>query len=272
MNTTDRNRMQVARRPIGMRHRMMLMTTIALVGLATAMTACGSDSDEAATTDTGAPTTVEPATTDTGGPITVDQLIERSADTPIAVQGFLHADGNATRLCAAVLESYPPQCGEPAVELVGLDLASVTGTTTDQGITWKEGAVLNLERAADGRFTVVDVEAGFQVEVTLGLYSGVPDPAWTLTAAQANELAAALAGLTRIEGPAPTGGLGYHGFTISSPDGTLVAYDGTVVSADSEPPYVLDDPDRTIERLLLDTARPHVTIEEIQIVTDALGG
>jgi hypothetical protein len=247
------------------------MTTIALIGLATAMTACGSDRDEPATTDTGGPITVEPATTDTGGPITVEQLLERSADTPIAVQGFLHADRNVTRLCAAVLESSPPQCGEPAAELVGLDLASVAGTTTDQGITWKEGAVLNLERAADGRFDVVDVEAGFQVEVTLGLYSGVPDPTWTLTAAQANELAAALARLTRVEGPAPIGGLGYHGFTVISPDGTLVAYEGMVLSTDSDPPYVLDDPDRTIERLLLDTARAHVTTEEIQIVVDALG-
>jgi hypothetical protein len=264
---------------------MTLMTTMALIGLVTATAGCGSDSDEPVATDTGAPTTVEPATTDTGGPITVepattdtggpitvDQLIERSADTPIAVQGFLHADGNAARLCAAVLESYPPQCGEPAVELVGLDLASVAGTTTAEGITWKEGAVLNLARAADGRFDVVDVVAGFQVEVTLGIYSGVPDPAWTLTAAQANELSAALARLTRIEGPAPTGGLGYHGFTITSPDGTLVAYEGKVLSADSDPPYVLDDPDRTIERLLLDTARAHVTADEVQVVTDALDG
>jgi hypothetical protein len=39
---------------------------------------------------------------------------------------------------------------------------------------------------------------------------------------------------------------------------------------ESDPPDVLDDPGRTIERLLLDTARPHVTAEELRVVADAL--
>ncbi|HYN33621.1 MAG TPA: hypothetical protein VES40_13425 [Ilumatobacteraceae bacterium] len=228
-----------------------------MIGLLAALTGCSSGSDR-------------PATSDAGGPITVEQLLARSSDTPIAVQGLLHVDQGATRLCAAIMESYPPQCGAPSVELVGLDLAAVEGTTTADGVSWKEGAVLNLERAADGRFTVVDVDAGTRVQIVLGLYSGVPDPAWTLTTQQANELSAALAALTRVNEPAPAGGLGYHGFTIATPDGTLLAYAGKVLSADSDPPYVLDDPDRTIERFLLATARPHVTAEELRVVADAL--
>ncbi|HYN34864.1 MAG TPA: hypothetical protein VES40_19725, partial [Ilumatobacteraceae bacterium] len=94
--------------------------------------------------------------------------------------------------------------------------------------------------------------------------------AWTLTTQQANELSAALAALTRVNESAPAGGLGYHGFTIVTPDGTLLAYAGKVLSADSDPPYVLDDPDRTIERLLLATARAHVTADELRVVADAL--
>jgi hypothetical protein len=105
--------------------------------------ACGSDDED-------------PGTPDTGGPITVQQLLERSADTPVAVQGLLHVDQGVARLCGAILESYPPQCGEPSVELVGLDPATVDGTTTAGGVTWKEGAVLTLRRAADGRFGVED--------------------------------------------------------------------------------------------------------------------
>jgi hypothetical protein len=230
---------------------------VVTVGLLAALTGCGSDSDR-------------PATSDAGGPITVEQLLARSSDTPVAVQGLLHVERGIARLCAAILESYPPQCGEPSVELVGLDLAAVEGTTIVNGVNWKEGAVLNLERAADGRFTVVDVDAGTRVQVVLGLYSGVPDPAWTLTTEQTNELAAALAALTRANQSAPAGGLGYHGFTIVAPDGTLLAYAGKVLSADSDPPYVLDDPDRTIERFLLATARAHVTAEELRVVADAL--
>jgi hypothetical protein len=236
---------------------MPLLGMLAAIGLLAALTGCGSGGDQ-------------PATADAGGPITVEQLLARSADTPVAVQGLLHVDQGVARLCAAILERYPPQCGEPSAELAGLDLSTVEGTTTAHGVTWKEGAVLTLQRAGDGRFTVVDVGAGFSVQVVLGLYSGVPDPAWTLTTEEANELAAALAGLTRVDEPAPSGGLGYHGFTIVTPDGRLVAYAGTVLCVESDPPSVLDDPDRTIERLLLGTARPHVTAEELRDVADAI--
>jgi hypothetical protein len=146
----------------------------------------------------------------------------------------------------------------------------VQGTTTAQGVTWKEGAFLNLEREADGRFSVVGLDAWSEVKVVLGLYSGVPDPAWTLTADQSKELSAALAGLSRVDEDPPSGGLGYHGFAILTPDGTMVAFAGKVVNADSDPPYVLDDPDRTIERFLLDTAGQHVPAKGLDIVADAL--
>jgi hypothetical protein len=94
-----------------------------------------------------------------GQPITVDQLAARSADTPIAVQGLLIAQDGVVRLCAAILESYPPQCGGESVELTGLDPATVPGATADQGVTWKEGAVLELQRAQDGRFVVLAVNS-----------------------------------------------------------------------------------------------------------------
>lgn len=246
-------------RLMGVRRRTFRLLVMALsFGAAAVLVACGDDD------------TSEPVTTDAGGPITVQQLVERSADTPVAVQGLLHVSDGVTRLCGAILESYPPQCGEPSVELVGLDLATVEGLTSAEGVTWKEGAVLNLERADDGRFTVLDVQAGLTTEVVLGIYSGVPDPAWTLTAEESNELAAALATLPEVSGTAAPGGLGYHGFTIESPDGTLVAFDGKVAEVGLDPPSYLNDPDRTIERLLLDTARPHVTPEVLTEVERSL--
>lgn len=102
---------------------------------------CGGDDDEAAPV----------------GPITVEQLVARSSDTPIQVEGFLLAQGAVVRLCAAILESYPPQCGEPSVELVGLDLDEVPGTTAEGEVVWLEGANLRVQREADGRFGVLDV-------------------------------------------------------------------------------------------------------------------
>ena len=92
------------------------------------------------------------------GPIiTVEDLVARSADSPIAVQGFVLDQDGVTRLCAEILESYPPQCGEPSVELVGLDLAAIAGTQTEQGVTWKESVVVTVQRRQDARFVVTSV-------------------------------------------------------------------------------------------------------------------
>jgi hypothetical protein len=90
-----------------------------------------------------------------GQAITVDQLVARSSDTAVAVRGLLLVSNGTARLCAAVLESYPPQCGEPSVELVGLDLASIDGLTTANAVTWKEGMVVTVQRRQDTRFDVV---------------------------------------------------------------------------------------------------------------------
>lgn len=92
-----------------------------------------------------------------GEPITVQQLVDRSASTPVEVQGLLHVSSGVTRLCAATLESYPVQCGKPSVELVGLDIGAIAGTTTAEGVTWKEGVILNVERTENGHYTVLGV-------------------------------------------------------------------------------------------------------------------
>ena len=90
-----------------------------------------------------------------GEPLTVQQLVDRSASTPVDVQGLLHVSSGVTRLCAATLESYPVQCGKPSIELVGLDVGAIAGTTTAEGVTWKEGVILNVERIENGRYTVL---------------------------------------------------------------------------------------------------------------------
>jgi len=114
------------------------------------------------------------------------------------------------------------------------------------------------------------VPAGL-VRVTLGLYSGRADPAWTLTDAEAADLEAALAALPGAVGEPPVGGLGYHGFTIDRPAGVVVAYRGAVAPPGGGTRAHLADPARTIERLLIETARTHVTGNELAEVERALG-
>jgi hypothetical protein len=126
--------------------RMRWLALMLVVAAGPGMAACGDDDE----TPASAAPTATPA-----GPITVEQLVERSADTPIAVEGFLHASDGDVRLCAAILESYPPQCGEPSVELVGLDMEALDGVTTAEGVSWKEGVVLTVQRRQDARFDVL---------------------------------------------------------------------------------------------------------------------
>lgn len=101
------------------------------------------------------------------------------------------------------------------------------------------------------------------VRVTLGLYSGRADPAWTLTDAEAVALEAALAALPSVAGVPPEAGLGYHGFTIDRPGGIIIAYRGAVAPPGVRASAYLADPARTIERFLAGTARPHITGNEL---------
>lgn len=120
---------------------MTLPALAGLVALALLVGACGDDAEPAASAQ----------------PITVEELIARSADTPVVVTGLLHADGINVRLCSVSLESFPPQCGGSTVNLHGLDLTSVPELQQAGDISWKDGAVLELRRRSDGDFDVVSV-------------------------------------------------------------------------------------------------------------------
>jgi hypothetical protein len=67
------------------------------------------------------------------GPLTPAQA--RDASGEVTVEGALIAiEGEPVRLCSAILESYPPQCGRPSIEVRGLDLDSLDGlSSTRQG-------------------------------------------------------------------------------------------------------------------------------------------
>ncbi len=108
------------------------------------------------------------------------------------------------------------------------------------------------------------------VMVTLGIYSGRPDPAWTLTADQAAGVDAALTALPDSTGTPPAGGLGYHGFWITRPGSTVVAFGGAVAAPGDGPRAMKADPTRSIERCLLETSRSHVTPDEYAIAELAI--
>jgi hypothetical protein len=60
--------------------------------------------------------------------LSVEEALTSTAEGPLAVEGYIIApEGSEVRLCSALLESYPPQCGEPSLVVEGLDLATVEG-------------------------------------------------------------------------------------------------------------------------------------------------
>lgn len=118
---------------------------------------------------------------------------------------------------------------------------------------------------------VTPTTAAPRVTVTLGIYSGRPDPSWDLTAAEAAAVVNVIDRLPTVTATPPEGGLGYHGFTLlirraGEADATLIAYRGTVASPGAGLRPYLADPGRTLERQLLDAGRSALTPDEIAVV------
>jgi hypothetical protein len=109
----------------------MRRVTVAAAALITAvgLAACGG-SEQAATV---APTQTEPPASGPsagapipGGGLSIQEAIDSTLAGPLMVKGFIVADGQGSlKLCSALRESYPPQCGEPSLRVHPLALESV---------------------------------------------------------------------------------------------------------------------------------------------------
>jgi hypothetical protein len=105
---------------------------------------------------------------------------------------------------------------------------------------------------------------------TLLIYSGRPDPSWSLTQEDLDHLAAIAATLAPAQGTPPEGDLGYKGFSVAGPQGTWRANAGIVATPLSAPDTSLADPDRLVERFLLERGLGTLADAEVAIATDAI--
>jgi hypothetical protein len=134
-----------------------VMKTFLLISLlaAAALAGCGEASDEPGAGGAGTTT-----------PVFVDQVTD--SDEPQLVTGnLLVADGGA-RLCSALAESFPPQCGEPSLRVAGLDLGTVPGLTTNGGVSWTDHPIELRGVVSDGTLTVGDTAGGESTEARPG--------------------------------------------------------------------------------------------------------
>jgi hypothetical protein len=132
----------------------------ATIMTALCITACGSDPQA-----TPPPTQAEsPASTPSaaapipGGGLSIQEAIHSTLAGPLIVKGFVVANGQgAVQLCSALAESYPPQCGGPSLEVIGLDLATVEGLSRDETSpdrAWTETVISLLGNVEAGSITV----------------------------------------------------------------------------------------------------------------------
>jgi hypothetical protein len=54
-----------------------------------------------------------------GGGLSVQEAIDSDLDGPLMVKGFVVRTGDEVRLCSALAESFPPQCGGPSLAVEG---------------------------------------------------------------------------------------------------------------------------------------------------------
>lgn len=84
----------------------------------------------------------------------IDEALDHEGDGPITVEGIVLADAAGTYLCSALAESFPPQCGAPAVTVVNLDLGTLGGVQEEGDVRWREQPVQLTGRMVAGVLTL----------------------------------------------------------------------------------------------------------------------
>jgi hypothetical protein len=85
-------------------------------------------------------------------PLTVQEALD--TEGPVRVRGTLIAHARGVRLCSAILESHPPQCGQPSLSVRGLDLVGVSNMEQAKGVGWTSREVTLQGAVEDGVLTV----------------------------------------------------------------------------------------------------------------------
>jgi hypothetical protein len=107
--------------------------------LAAGLAACGGDDS--------------PADND-GAVVSIDDALASDSDEPLVVTGNLLAQRDDVRLCSALAESFPPQCGGCSLVVEGLALEKVDGLVTEGDVSWTDRPIELRGVVSDGTLTV----------------------------------------------------------------------------------------------------------------------
>lgn len=150
----------------------MRRSILLFIALAFVLASCGSD-DAGTSNAAGTCLAGDPNCDDVGGddvaPPLPDAIDLSDPEGPITIisGGFFFSDGETARLCGALAESFPPQCAETIIEILGpLDVvlehvAESFGNPDDadikeeQGIRWTDEWV-NISGLLENGSLVID--------------------------------------------------------------------------------------------------------------------
>ncbi len=84
--------------------------------------------------------------------VPVATVVGTSIDGGFVIAGFYVADANGVRLCEALAESFPPQCGGASIIFDNTAGAALGPLSIEQGVSWSEQPILVEGSVVDGVF------------------------------------------------------------------------------------------------------------------------
>lgn len=84
--------------------------------------------------------------------VPVATVASTSIDGGFVISGFYFDDGTGVRLCDALAESFPPQCGGPSIPFDNTAGADLGVLSIEQGVTWSDQPILVEGEVVDGVF------------------------------------------------------------------------------------------------------------------------
>lgn len=143
------------------------MRRIVLLAAAVLLAACSGAADTGTTGPADGTTTPGSATgpadgattpgSATGPGLSIEEARDTDSGGPLLVNGYIVAEADVVRLCSGLAESLPPQCVEPSLEVVGIDLDAYP-VREAQGVAWTDEPVQVLGEV-DGDVLHVSAEA-----------------------------------------------------------------------------------------------------------------
>jgi hypothetical protein len=132
---------------------MRIVSLFATLALAAVVAGCGGNDAPAGGPAAGS-TVPQSSGLGAGPGISIEEAIASDSDEMLLVNGNLLAEAGEVRLCSALAESFPPQCGGASLRVRGLKLKEVDGLITQADVSWTDRPIPLLGVVEDGTLTV----------------------------------------------------------------------------------------------------------------------